>query len=158
MEGWSVKLASGDAVIDIRLEGNAAVIDGRRVEFRQQRAAGELTGLVIDGRLWPVRTSRSGQTVMVWAAGRVFRIGASAGPSARMGEHADDLISPMPGRVVRVLASEGERVERGQPLLVLEAMKMEHVMRSGRDGVVRRIACAEGQQVEAGAVLVELGE
>jgi len=153
-----VKLSSGDTAVEIRLEENAAVIDGRRVEFRERRAAGELTGLVIDGRLRPVRTWRSAQSVMVWTPGSVFRVGPSAGRSARTAEHTGDLISPMPGRVLRVLAADGERVERGQPLLVLEAMKMEHVMRSGRAGVVRRIAFGEGQQVDAGALLVELGE
>jgi propionyl-CoA carboxylase alpha chain len=60
----------------------------------------------------------------------------------------------MPGRVVRVEVEPGQKVSGGQVLLVLEAMKMEHTIRSPRDGVVSEVDCAPGDQVEAGAVLV----
>jgi acetyl/propionyl-CoA carboxylase alpha subunit len=64
--------------------------------------------------------------------------------------------APMPGTVIRVLAREGERVEQRQPLLLLEAMKMETPLVSPYDAVVRRILVAEGDRVAGGAVLVEL--
>jgi biotin carboxyl carrier protein len=153
-----MRLASGDASVDIRLEDGAAVIDGRRVEFRERRTAGQITALEIGGRVTPVRIARSGQAALVWASGRVFRMTPAGGRAARSGEHAGDIISPMPGRVLRVLASNGQTVQRGQPILVLEAMKMEHVMRAGRAGTIAGIACEEGQQVEAGAVLAEIGD
>ena len=66
--------------------------------------------------------------------------------------------APMPGKVLRVLAREGERVEQRQPLLLLEAMKMETPLVSPYDAVVRRILVAEGDRVAGGAVLVELEE
>jgi acetyl/propionyl-CoA carboxylase alpha subunit len=66
--------------------------------------------------------------------------------------------APMPGVVIRVLADEGERVEARQPLLVLEAMKMETPLVSPYEAVVRRVLVAEGDQVPGGAVLVELEE
>jgi acetyl/propionyl-CoA carboxylase alpha subunit len=66
--------------------------------------------------------------------------------------------APMPGTVIRVLAREGERVEQRQPLLLLEAMKMETPLVSPYDAVVRRILVAEGDRVTGGAVLVELEE
>jgi acetyl/propionyl-CoA carboxylase alpha subunit len=66
--------------------------------------------------------------------------------------------APMPGKVIRVLAREGERVEQRQPLLLLEAMKMETPLVSPYDAVVRRILVAEGDRVAGGAVLVELEE
>ena len=62
----------------------------------------------------------------------------------------------MPGRIVRVLVSEGDTVEKGQPLLVVEAMKMENELKSPMAGTIRRITVAEGDLVEARAVLVEL--
>jgi pyruvate carboxylase len=64
----------------------------------------------------------------------------------------------MPGKVIRVLAHEGERVEQRQPLLLLEAMKMETPLVSPYDAVVRRILVAEGDRVAGGAVLIELEE
>ncbi len=71
---------------------------------------------------------------------------------------AGALVAPMPGVVVRVLAAEGERVAPRQPLVVLEAMKMETPLVSPYEGVVRRILVGEGDRVAGGAVLVELGE
>jgi acetyl/propionyl-CoA carboxylase alpha subunit len=66
--------------------------------------------------------------------------------------------APMPGVVVRVLAAEGDRVEPRQPLVLLEAMKMETPLVSPYAAVVRRMLVSEGDRVAAGAVLVELEE
>ena len=66
--------------------------------------------------------------------------------------------APMPGRVLAVRAIPGERVTKGQVLVVLEAMKMEHEVRAPADGVVGAVPVEPGQQVDAGAVLVILEE
>ena len=66
--------------------------------------------------------------------------------------------APMPGVVVRVLATEGDRVEPRQPLVLLEAMKMETPVVSPYAAVVRRMLVSEGDRVAGGAVLVELEE
>jgi acetyl/propionyl-CoA carboxylase alpha subunit len=68
------------------------------------------------------------------------------------------LSAPMPGVVIRVLAAEGDRVEAREPLVVLEAMKMETPLVSPHDAVVRRVLVTEGDQVAGGAVLVELAD
>jgi biotin carboxyl carrier protein len=60
----------------------------------------------------------------------------------------------MPGKVIKVLVSEGDTVAEGQVLVVLEAMKMEHSLRAPHGGTVRAIRASEGEQVEAGQVLV----
>jgi 3-methylcrotonyl-CoA carboxylase alpha subunit len=60
--------------------------------------------------------------------------------------------------VTRVLVKAGDTVEKGQPLLALEAMKMEHLIRAPRDGVVRAIAASVGQMVNGGVPLVEMDE
>jgi biotin carboxyl carrier protein len=64
----------------------------------------------------------------------------------------------MPGVVIRVLAGEGDRVEPRQPLVVLEAMKMETPLVSPFEATVRAVNVAEGDRVAGGAVLVELEE
>jgi biotin carboxyl carrier protein len=64
--------------------------------------------------------------------------------------------APLPGIVVKVSVTEGERVDAGQPLIVLEAMKMEHHIAAPHAGTVRRLHCAPGQQVQAGMVLAEV--
>lgn len=64
--------------------------------------------------------------------------------------------SPMTGRVVTVSTQVGEMVAKGQALLIVEAMKMEHTLRAPRAGLVAKIACVVGQLVEGGAELIEL--
>ncbi len=79
-------------------------------------------------------------------------------PDAADDAPAGSLTSPMPGLVVRVLAQAGDAVTKGQPLLVLEAMKMEHEIAAPADGALAELRVVEGAQVEAGAVLVVIDE
>jgi biotin carboxyl carrier protein len=72
--------------------------------------------------------------------------------AAREGQQP--VVASMPGRVVRVLVASGDRVTAGQPVVVVEAMKMENEMRSPKDGVVRDVNAQEGAAIEAGAVLM----
>jgi biotin carboxyl carrier protein len=65
------------------------------------------------------------------------------------------IISPMPGLVLKILAAEGETVEEGQAVLILEAMKMENVLNAPVSGVVNQIHAEEGKNVDKGQVLVE---
>ena len=78
-----------------------------------------------------------------------------AGPGA---DGAASLTAPMPGTVVKVLVEEGQEVEEGQLLLVLEAMKMEQPVSAPHAGVVHSLPFSEGSLVPGGAVLVEVHE
>jgi biotin carboxyl carrier protein len=66
--------------------------------------------------------------------------------------------TPMPGRVIKVLVKEGDEVKVGQPLVVVEAMKMENELGAERDGVVKKVFVSPGATVEGGARLLEIGE
>jgi biotin carboxyl carrier protein len=68
-----------------------------------------------------------------------------------------EVTAPMPGRVVKVLVKDGDEVEAGTPVVVVEAMKMENELVADKPGRVTRVLCAPGQAVEGGARLVELG-
>jgi acetyl/propionyl-CoA carboxylase alpha subunit len=74
------------------------------------------------------------------------------------GAEQSSVVAPMPGTVIRVLVGEGDRVQQRQPLVVLEAMKMETPLVSPYAGVVVRLHVSEGAQVAGGALLVELEE
>jgi propionyl-CoA carboxylase alpha chain len=73
---------------------------------------------------------------------------------------AGSLVAPMPGVVIRVGAQQGDAVTAGQPLVWLEAMKMEHTLTAPDSGVLAELNVTAGQQVEVGAVLarVDTGE
>jgi 3-methylcrotonyl-CoA carboxylase alpha subunit len=80
-------------------------------------------------------------------------------PIAHAGEGAAEggrLTAPMPGKVVAFLARAGESVKLGQPLAVLEAMKMEHTISAPRDGTVAELLYAVGDQVDEGGELLRL--
>jgi propionyl-CoA carboxylase alpha chain len=66
------------------------------------------------------------------------------------------LLSPLPGSIVRIAVEPGEEVAAGQPLVVLEAMKMEHTISAPHGGRIAEVRVAEGEQVEGGRVLVVL--
>jgi 3-methylcrotonyl-CoA carboxylase alpha subunit len=64
----------------------------------------------------------------------------------------------MPGRIVKIAVEPGQLVRPNEPLVVLEAMKMEHVVEAPHAGTVREVCVAVGEQVAAGAVLLDLGD
>jgi biotin carboxyl carrier protein len=72
---------------------------------------------------------------------------------AQAGSGPERIVAPMPGKIVRVLVASGEPVRARQPVVVIEAMKMENELRAGRDGTVVEIHAVEGQSVDAGVLL-----
>jgi 3-methylcrotonyl-CoA carboxylase alpha subunit len=154
------RLESAGEARQVALANGAASIDGRRVSFREIRRDGELVALDVEGEIVPVRSARSGDRAFVWCAGDVFEVRRAAARSAPArpsgAESHAGLVAPMPGRIRKALVARGEDVSKGQVVLVLEAMKMEHAIRAPRDGVVTKLAYREGDLVEAGAVLAEL--
>ena len=101
--------------------------------------------------------SAEGGPVQVFAAGDAYELTFRDDHGEEEAATAHGAIaSPMPGRVVAVQVAAGERVAKGQPLLAVEAMKMEHVLAAPFDGVVAELNAEAGQQVEEGATLVRL--
>ncbi len=66
------------------------------------------------------------------------------------------ILAPIPGLVVRVLVGEGDSIEEGQPVILLEAMKMENELRAARAGIVKSVVATTGQRVEQNAPLIIL--
>ena len=101
----------------------------------------------VAGRTVPVQVRPS-----TW----MTRQGASSALTAGQGRGAGPqrVVSPMPGKIVRVLVKAGDHVTAKQGLVVVEAMKMENELRAARDGRVRELSVAEGQSVDAGTVLL----
>ena len=77
-------------------------------------------------------------------------------PSGLSNANAGELVTDMPGKVVKVLTTEGAVVNQGDTLLILEAMKMENEIKSGLDGVVKAVHVSEGEAIEAGHLMIEI--
>lgn len=143
----------------------SVTVDGRRIvaETLSQAAS---TAMRIDGRVVDLWMEGEPPGVGVIARGRRFyasveserarALSAALGGTARaLGEGV--VVSPMPGRVLKVLVQEGDEIAAGAPLVVVEAMKMENELCAGRDGKVKKIFVTPGQTVEGGALLIEVG-
>jgi 3-methylcrotonyl-CoA carboxylase alpha subunit len=87
---------------------------------------------------------------------RQFRLYESRGTGASHGLHDGEIEAPMPGKVTAVEIKRGEKVAKGQRLLTLEAMKMEHALTAPFDGTVAELNAAPGQQVTEGQLLVRV--
>jgi len=110
-------------------------------------------GWTVDGR--PAFALRETDRWLVWTGTQV-EVPVGIAPR-RVEEHgAAHLGAPMPGQVIAVRVAAGDAVVKGQELVVVEAMKMEHAVTAPADGVVTQILCAPGDQVDRGQALIDL--
>ncbi len=111
------------------------------------------------GRTRPFAWVWVGPELHLWLDGDLFlfqRVESRRRGASTVADDTGDILAPMPGAVLQVLVSEGDRVERNQTVLIMESMKMELVIAAPRDGVVGRVSVEAGQQVERGMRLLEL--
>lgn len=102
-------------------------------------------------------TRDTGEAIVVFAAGNAYAFTDPRLTTVAGGPESSSIIhSPMPGRIVAVLAKAGDRVAKGQPLVILEAMKMEHTLAAPFRGTVAAISATEGNQVSEGVVLARI--
>lgn len=142
------------------------VIDGEKKLVLDLRRHGCcIYSVLIDGESHEIDVDEnSGGDYSVLVEGEHFRIGIMDEMKKKLlqilgesvGAATGEVTTAMPGMVVRVLVQEGDRVEKDQPLVILEAMKMENEFKAPMDSVVKAIKVKEGETVEANAVLVVL--
>ncbi|MDX1645267.1 MAG: biotin/lipoyl-containing protein [Thermoanaerobaculia bacterium] len=161
------RLGEREERIEIRREGDLYLIRIGEREHRVDAAefGGQGRSLLVDGRQFEVVTRVLGE-------GR-YRVVSSRGQddvevldplthlarqahAAVEASGAETVTAYMPGRVVALLAEEGESLEPGRGVLVLEAMKMENEIQSERSGTLKRILVESGQAVESGDALFEI--
>ncbi|MGE5472231.1 MAG: acetyl-CoA carboxylase biotin carboxylase subunit [Bacteroidota bacterium] len=168
-DGWRMNLAAarsigfkdGEHLIEagvryhrqhwaITLHGQTTVARGRKLDGDQ--FAVELDDRRLIASLVAVEGKRSvflnGSTYSLLRDDPLHRVDAVGGDGG-------GLTAPMPGKVVALLAQPGQKVEKGTPLLILEAMKMEHTIIAPAAGIVRAFCYAAGEQVAEGAALLE---
>ncbi len=175
-----IKLHAGSETSDHQLElrtAGAAGASGGTIEFLLDGEASEadwaeitpgVYSILVEGRAYEARASRhnapggreSPGIITVGTRSYVVEVrdprlrrhtGSSVGP-----EGPQDILAPMPGKIVKVLVSENQEVNRGQGLLVIEAMKMQNEIRAPRSGCVGKIYVLEGTGVETGFKLLRL--
>jgi len=158
----------GDSELELSLEGDEVRVDGASMNVRLADVEGTPVRLLTVGdevHRIVVRPAGTRGRYAIWVDGfrhevealderaRAIRelAGATAGPSGPA-----PLVAPMPGMIVRVNVQVGDRVQPGQGLVVMEAMKMENELRAQATATVKSVLAQPGSAVEKGALLIEL--
>jgi 3-methylcrotonyl-CoA carboxylase alpha subunit len=171
-DGWRVGHASARPLwleirgrrLEIPVTGDARAFafehDGRRHEVRLRGHAPDAVTLDVDGGVHRLPVLRSGDDVVVHegALRHRFHPARVYGFEGAAAHAADALRAPMPGRIVAVNVAPGDTVEAQQPLLVMEAMKMELTLRAPAAATISEVRATVGEFVDADTVLVRFGE
>jgi biotin carboxyl carrier protein len=150
---------------DYRLDLNHAdgrwscILDGRSVQIDAVLACPDVLSLRIGDKCYEVKSERVAGDLHIWVGSARFAAEVRDPRSLRgRARAADDhgprkITAAMPGKIVRVLVNEGEEVEAGAGIAVVEAMKMQNEIKSPKKGIVQKIPVKEGAAVNAGDVL-----
>jgi len=158
-----IRYRSGDRHYEVEVtprgDGQFHVsVDGVTLDVRAELRGGalELTSSAGAARAWVSRVGDR-RFVSAPAIGEAI-LEVEVGRRRTSGEETGSLSSPMPGKVVKVLVAVGDEVEKGQPLLIVEAMKTELQIAAPRAGKVTSIALDEGELCDAGQALAQIEE
>jgi len=148
---FDVEIDRGAPLIEAHLDGAPVKLDTRAL------ADG---AILIDcaGQRMRAFAARLGDSIVVSIGPHAFTFAAQqeARGGARHTLATPLMTAPMPGKVLKIMVTEGDEVEAGQPLITMEAMKMETTLTAEGPARIKRVPVGEGQMVDAGAVLMEL--
>jgi 3-methylcrotonyl-CoA carboxylase alpha subunit len=135
-----------------------ALIRGREIDATLEPTFDGGATIRIEGRRYRTAAVKTRAGAIVGVGPGTFEFTALEQGARRRGRGlaAPEITAPMPGKVLKVMVREGEAVEAGQALVMIEAMKMETTLAAESDAVIRRIRVSAGQMVDHGAVLIEL--
>lgn len=140
-------------------------INGKEIQVDAHQTEPCVYSILVDGRSYEVYITQEGEESIIIINGETHRVSvidkrrkllrSIGAPKKESGELI--ISAPMPGKVVRILKNVGERVEKNQGVIVVEAMKMENELRSVSDGIIKNIFVKEGDTVASGQKLVVVG-
>lgn len=108
-----------------------------------------------DGIKWNKLARQDSPSIML-NVDKVFKLYRGYKPSSIGGDSSGGLFTQMPGKIVKIMSKVGDKVTKGQTLLILEAMKMENEIKSGVDGVVKAIHVKTGDALDNGVLMMEV--
>ena len=159
-----VRIDKADHHVAISTDG--VTVDGAEVDLAMEYTPGDrLIELEADGAPLSVRIARAPGGFALTTRGATHRVRVLPARVAPYAEHLIEkippdmskfLVSPMPGLLVRLDVGEGDRVEAGQPLAVVEAMKMENILRAEKSATVKAVAAKAGESLAVDQVILEL--
>jgi propionyl-CoA carboxylase alpha chain len=161
---WSVKLAGSRYAVS--LDGDAVTVDGRPVDLAMEYTPGDrLVEAEVDGDIMGVKVEVTRSGLKLTTRGAIHKVEILPARVAPLAEHMIEkippdlskfLICPMPGLLVALHVKEGDTVEAGQPLAVVEAMKMENILRAEKSATVKKVNAKAGDSLAVDAIILEL--
>lgn len=127
-------------------------IDETRLLIFYKNRSYEIEKVKSEGKSYQLKIN--GKLVDVDIKDHLDKILEKLGMDAALVETLNEVIAPMPGAILDVLVKEGDEVQQGDPLLILEAMKMENIIKSPGEGTVSKVNVEKGQNVEKGHALI----
>jgi biotin carboxyl carrier protein len=137
----------------------SCLLDGREVEVDALLVRPDVLSLRLGNQAYEVKCERVAGDTHLWVGSARFAVEVRDPRSLRgriraVDDHGPkELTAPMPGKIVRLLVSQGDEVEAGAGVLVVEAMKMQNEIKSPKQGTIQKILVGEGAAVNAGDVL-----
>jgi biotin carboxyl carrier protein len=160
---FEVVINNTPRIVDLEHEANhwRITLDGKLVDADAIEIAPNIFSVLLNGKSHEIRVTPTPSGELTLQTGRNEFTAEIIDPRAWRGrrhgaleaEGRQQILAPMPGKIIRVLVQAGEKVQAGQGLLVVEAMKMQNEIRSPKSGTVERLLVKEGQPVNAGEVL-----
>ena len=150
-----ISIGSTQTEVALAREGNTLRAGEHVIEVLATR--GDEMEVRIDGKTHVIPYAVQGSTVSFAFDGEVYFADVSdKGARAKARHREQSTAAPMPGVVLKILVRQGDVVAKGAPLLILEAMKMEHQITAPKDGKVAAVNCTEGELVQPGVDLVTM--
>ena len=151
---WNVQIG-GNPLKPISIELDGEIIESGNISFFSDSRPNRI--IIKKGNIQKVAfCAKVGDKWWIHLDGNVSIIEVIEPGISDSGNNEGAFTAPMPGKVLEVLIPEGAKVSEGQPLMVLEAMKMEHRILADKQGTVTAIHFSQGDQVDAGSVLLDL--
>jgi biotin carboxyl carrier protein len=160
---YEVRISGNRYIVELDRQGDGwrAKLDGESCVADVAETAPNTFSVLLSGQSREVCVTLSPGGNLQLQTGRFEFAGAVIDPRAWRGrqhggveaEGRQQIVAPMPGKIVRLLVKAGGAIEAGQGLLVVEAMKMQNEIRSPKRGIVERLLVAEGQTVNSGEIL-----
>jgi 3-methylcrotonyl-CoA carboxylase alpha subunit len=142
---------------ELNVERDGSRVRAGDLELEVRRLSDHEAEIRIGGRSWVVPYVIEGTRVSFSFDGEIYTADVTDKGARTRARHRDHSMSaPMPGLVLKILAKQGDVVTKGAPLIVLEAMKMEHLIVATHDGTVSAVNCREGEMVQPGVDLIEI--
>ena len=143
-------------VYEVEIEGETVIVNGRSFTVTLDGNRAKVNGVSYEVELQGDQATVNGIAYAFQVQEKRERSGAEAPPRVvrAAAEEAGAVTAIMPGKIIRVLVKEGDEVQEGDVVCVLEAMKMENELRASKSGVVKEVTVEPGSDVEMGEMLV----